>query len=526
MTDTFTIVLYLCNWGPHTAFHTLQDQAADIPDEIKAVRVPCAGRINRALLLKAFELGADGVVLAGCRPGACRYGSGTEISERNITDTREILGLLGLGRERLRFETFLPDEHDRLLAFLRTFTAEMRSLGKTPVSPRPPEAGTGEPLTELVRRHDVFACQDCGKCTSACPLSLTGKEFSPRSLASSVIAGDTGSPAVKDAIAACLTCGICDERCPSAVRFSQFVRDLRIFLENRGENGPTQAHAGFFQTLQRTLASPRLVPRRWEWLPPDIAVHQKSIVLYWGGCAMFFDFFFRHFLKVQTQNILADSLRLLNFFDIRPALLPDERCCGHDLLWSGDRKSFLRLARLNAEAFRARGISQVVTSCPECYWTLKRDYPAFGIETGVQVTHLYELLDQEIGKGKIVFKKLGRTITFQDSCRLSRFEGRPDLPRRLIARLRQDDFVEMPDHGRAAICCGNSAWTGCDAYSKALQVRRLEQARETGSDLLVTSCPKCQIHLKCAMEDPFREDAIKMDLMDLTGVLARTIGWE
>jgi len=526
MKDTLTIILYLCNWGPHTAFHTLQEQAADIPDAIKVVRVPCAGRINRALLLKAFELGADGVVLAGCRPGACRYGSGTETSEKNIENTRDILDPLGLGRERLRFETFLPDEHDRLLAFLRKFTADIRTLGKTPVSAHPPEAAAGEPLTEMVRRHDVFACQDCGKCTSACPLSLTGKEFSPRALASSIIAGDTDSPAVKDAIASCLTCGMCDERCPSAVHFSEFVRDLRIHLDYSGESGSAQAHAGFFQTLQRTLAAPQLVPRRWDWLPPDIAVDQNSTMLYWGGCAMFFDFFFRHFLKVQTRDILADSLRLLNFFDMRPALLPDERCCGHDLLWSGDRDNFLRLARLNVEAFRARGIRQVVTSCPECYWTLKRDYPAFGIEPGVQVTHLYELLDGEISKGKVVFKKLGRAMTFQDSCRLSRFEGRPDLPRRLIERLQQDAFVEMPDHGRASICCGNSAWTGCDAYSKALQVKRLEQARKTGSDLLVTSCPKCQIHLKCTMEDPFREDAIKMDMMDLTSVLARTIMWE
>ena len=44
-----------------------------------------------------------------------------------------------------------------------------------------------------------------------------------------------------------------------------------------------------------------------------------------------------------------DSLRLLNFFDVLPRLLEDERCCGHDLLWSGDRENFLRLARLNVE---------------------------------------------------------------------------------------------------------------------------------------------------------------------------------
>jgi Fe-S oxidoreductase len=84
----------------------------------------------------------------------------------------------------------------------------------------------------------------------------------------------------------------------------------------------------------------------------------------------------------------------------------------------------------------------------------------------------------------------------------------------------------MQDHGMASICCGNCAWTGCDSYSKALQVKRLRQAKATGSDLLVTACPKCQIHLNCAMEDPFDGDEIQMEMMDLASVLARTIRWE
>ncbi len=59
-----------------------------------------------------------------------------------------------------------------------------------------------------------------------------------------------------------------------------------------------------------------------------------------------------------------------------------------------------------------------------------------------------------------------------------------------------------------------------------MQINRLRQAKETGSNLLVTACPKCQIHLRCAMEDPFLEDEIRMEMMDLTSILARTIQWE
>lgn len=96
----------------------------------------------------------------------------------------------------------------------------------------------------------------------------------------------------------------------------------------------------------------------------------------------------------------------------------------------------------------------------------------------------------------------------------------------LIKRLKADSFQEMRDSKAAAICCGNSAWTGCDSFSKALQVKRLRQAHDTGSNLLVTACPKCQIHLQCAMEDPFLGKELKMEMMDLTGLLAKTICWE
>jgi len=142
------------------------------------------------------------------------------------------------------------------------------------------------------------------------------------------------------------------------------------------------------------------------------------------------------------------------------------------------------------------------------------------------VTHIFDVADGEIAKGAIGFKALGRKATFQDPCRLSRLDKKADLPRKLIGRLALTGFGEMTDRGASALCCGNCAWTGCDRYTKALQLKRLRQAKDTGSDLLITACPKCQIHLRCAMEDPFHGNDLAMDMMDLTSLLAKTIQWE
>jgi len=542
------IVLFVCNWGPHAAFQALQDNGSHVPPDVRMIRIPCTGRISKAMLFKAFEMGADGVALVGCESGSCRYGSGTVAAERNVIDTRGILELVGLGAERLRWATFLPEEDHSLLDFLDGFLKDIQAKGKSPVVPSErfssgkrlmPESGSQQISEEiptmsgskeelaarLMGSHDIYACQDCGKCSSACPLTLVGKTFSPRAMAAAIIGGNVDSPSIIRDVWSCLTCGLCYDRCPSAVDFPEFIRDMREVQKEAGSNG-NEAHGGFFQSLMRTMTSPDLKIQHWQWLPSDVRTDSASKQLFFGGCAPYFDTFFKHHLGAATKDILADSLRVLNFFDIYPALLNEERCCGHDLIWSGDRKNFLKLAKLNVAAIKDMGIEEVITACPECYRTLVHDYPQHGVSLDFKVTHIFDLLDKEISKGAVGFETLHRKLTFQDPCRLSRLENRADLPRKLISRLHPKGFEEMNEHGVSALCCGNCAWAGCDSYSKALQVKRLRQAKSTGSDLLVTACPKCQIHLLCAMEDPFVGNEIRMEMMDLTSVIAKTIRWE
>ena len=172
------IILFLCSWGPHAAYQALQDSAADIPLEINMVRIPCSGRISKALLFKPFEMGADGVALLGCESGTCRYGTGPATALDNVADTRDILDLLGLGKDRLRLGSFMPEDSGGLLTFIKGFADDIAAIGKSPVIPAGKEDLLCEPrgmIEEIVATHDVYACQDCGKCSSACPLTLAGR---------------------------------------------------------------------------------------------------------------------------------------------------------------------------------------------------------------------------------------------------------------------------------------------------------------------------------------------------------------
>lgn len=524
------ILLFLCNWGAHAAFLSLQDQRRPIPNEIRMVRTPCTGRIDRAMMLKAFAKGADGVALVGCEPGTCRYGSGTATSQRNTQDVQKVLDIMGLGSERLRFAAFLPEETEEMLFFLQEFSDDIQRLGPAGVAAAPVEtvvdaSACKQELQQLVATYDIHSCQDCGKCSSACPLALIGKPFSPRAIASAVITGGIHAQGVRENAWSCLTCGLCYERCPSAVNFPAFIKELR-HLYRQSELPGHEVHGGFFHSLMRSMTSPEIVPKRWTNLPTEIRTDPKSPVLFFGGCAPYYDVFFGKRMEVETNRILLDSLRLLNFFDVAPRLLADERCCGHDLLWSGDKENFLRLAQLNVDKLNSLGIETVITTCPECFMTLHTTYGEQGLKPNFKVVHLYDFLEEQLDKGAVGFDAFDHNITFQDSCRLGRLEGRMDLPRKLLKRLKPKQFVEMKESGKASVCCGNCAWTGCDSYSKAMQVKRLEQAHATDADVIVTACPKCQIHLKCAMEDPFRREQLSIELMDLTSVIAQTIRWE
>ncbi|MBW2323133.1 MAG: (Fe-S)-binding protein, partial [Deltaproteobacteria bacterium] len=122
------------------------------------------------------------------------------------------------------------------------------------------------------------------------------------------------------------------------------------------------------------MTSPELKQSRLDWIPPDLKVTKSGPLAFFIGCAPYFDIFFAG-IDVNTLSIARDSIQLLNFLDIKPVILGEERCCGHDLLWTGDRENFETLCRLNYEEFKSAGVEEVVVSCPECFQVLSQFMP-------------------------------------------------------------------------------------------------------------------------------------------------------
>jgi len=374
---------------------------------------------------------------------------------------------------------------------------------------------------DIINRNRVWYCQECGKCSAVCPITPfeTRRYSSPRLLVEKAMDGKAQDLFEDPLFWTCLTCKRCSRLCPSDVYFSEFVRDARVLARNGGRSGES-THGDVIQTWGRMMIDPDLNQNRLDWLTGDLKVSGDSDTLLFVGCLPYYDTLFEQ-LGFEGVTIAASAVKLLNHAGIAPQILADERCCGHDQIWEGDMDTFSALAGLNIEKFKRSGASRIVTACPECARTIGLDYPDRVEDHGMQVLHLTQLLAREATEIDLNWnlKQAERIATYQDPCRLGRHLGITDEPRTLIAGAGLQ-LVEMERNRKNSLCCGTSGWTGCGKVSKNIQVERLKEAKATRTDLLITACVKCQIHLKCAQADPELGKELDIEIRDLTTVLA------
>ncbi|MCL5960004.1 MAG: (Fe-S)-binding protein [Chloroflexi bacterium] len=164
----------------------------------------------------------------------------------------------------------------------------------------------------------------------------------------------------------------------------------------------------------------------------------------------------------------------------------------------------------------------IITPCPECYQTLKVDYSQHLGALGAEVVHLSQFLAERLDKLHLE-RGSEKTVTYHDPCRLGRFSGLFDQPRRILAALPGIERREMSRSRALAGCCGAHAWNNCGAIAKGIQLDRLQEARSTGASVLVTACPKCEIHFKCSMQNHGATRDYEIEVRDLFSLVAELI---
>jgi len=522
------IVGFLCNWCGYAGADLAGTSRLSYPTNVRIIRLMCSGRVEPVFVLNALENGADGVLVAGCHPGDCHYRAGNNYAEKRVEKTKKLLNLLGIGSDRLRLEWVSAAEGEKFASVIKDFTEKLRIKGPNPLGRKPEAAAvqhnSTESIHDVLKRTKALYCQECGKCSSSCPITRLDPLYSPRLAVEKALMGLEDAVLTDKGLWSCLTCYLCRQRCPLDIEYDELIRTCRSKAAANGIVGNC-SHEGVLYSLSRLMANPETKQNRLDWVPQGAEIAKTGDVLYWTGCLPYFNVVFDD-IGVKSIDIAQSMLKILNVAGIKPVLLENERCCGHDLSFAGDLESYERLAKMNVTSIKKSRVSMVVTTCPECYRTLKTDYAELLGKPKFEVLHASEFLTNLIADGKIKFTgKLGMKVSYQDPCRLGRHMGVYEAPRKVITSIPGVELEEMERNRENALCCGVSAWMGCGRHSKQMQIERLAEAKGTKADLLVTACPKCQIHLNCALSEkmPVKKEEVAIETCDLSVLVARAL---
>jgi len=120
----------LCNWCTYAGADLAGTTRIKYPQNIRAIRIPCSGRVSPHFILTSLFHGADGVFIGGCHPADCHYNEGNYYARRRFSVISSFLDFVGLEPERLTLEWVSASEGDRFAEVVTAFTEDVKSLGK------------------------------------------------------------------------------------------------------------------------------------------------------------------------------------------------------------------------------------------------------------------------------------------------------------------------------------------------------------------------------------------------------------
>jgi len=308
------------------------------------------------------------------------------------------------------------------------------------------------------------------------------------------------SPGLLDIYYKCNMCGGCDAMCKRV----QDMEPLRVIQEMRatlvGDGQILPLHMPVMDNLRKEdnmMMKPKAERGKWaEGLKVKDLTKDKAEVVFHAGCNLSFD--------EELGKVARTTVTLLQNAGVDVGIMgKDETCCGGKAYEMGYQGELTKYAENNIEAWTNAGAKTVITTCSDCYYTFKRLYPELGSK--FEVLHIVEFIDRLIKEGKLKFTKtVPITVTYHDPCHLGRRDhvyvpgeaimGIYDSPRDIIKSIPGIKLIEMERIKEYAWCCGagggvKEAYPDFNTFTAQ---ERIEEAKATGAEALVTACPWCE----------------------------------
>jgi len=386
---------------------------------------------------------------------------------------------------------------------------------------------------ELERLRDMaFACDRCGACREkysadmtrrpafrVCPIREHDGGFEHQcargrlTIAQGLLEGDLDySPDLIDLIFTDLDCGLCTWVSNNLPRLDPPAvwRAMRRDVVAAGSGPPAPlAKKDDCVREQHNCFGARADRARWA---AGLDLPREGRLLYFAGC----------YASYTQRDIAAATVAILRHAGLTPAYLGElEWCCGVTQFHDGSVAIAEEVMRHNLAAIESSGAETVLTSCAECFNTLRVEYPALAGELRFEVVHVSELFARVLRDGSLtpVQALPEKSATFHDPCHLGRRGGVFDEPRLLLEAIPNLELVEMRRHRNYAWCCGYGAdmvTSMRPELASRIVGDRMEEARETGAEAIITACPRCARGLSRAQG--------ALPVYDLTVALAKSLG--
>ena len=248
-----------------------------------------------------------------------------------------------------------------------------------------------------------------------------------------------------------------------------------------------------------------------------VAEGQQPEILYWVGCAGSFD--------ARAKKVTVAFTKILQSAGISFAILGNEESCTGDAARrAGNEFLFQMSAIQNIQVLNGYEVQKIVTACPHCYNTLKNEYPKLGGE--YEVIHHTQLISRLIEEGKLKVGDdiKGKSVTYHDSCYMGRVNGVYEAPRKLLDSL-QVEITEMQEARSRGLCCGAGGaqmFKEDEPGDKRINIARIEQAIDTGSEIVAANCPFCITMLMDGIKAKERQDDIMV--LDISELIVQSNG--
>lgn len=349
-----------------------------------------------------------------------------------------------------------------------------------------------------------------------------------------------------DILYRCQMCGACDVSCKSNKDMEPLAitQELRFKAVEDGQLLP--AHMMVIEGLKKEdnmMLAKKVDRGKWaEGLDVKNINEDKAEVYFHVGCRYSFD--------EELWPVARAAVNLLKKAGVDISIAGrDENCCGGRAYELGYQGEFIKYAENNVEMLKTNGIKTVVTACADGYYAFKVLYPQMGQTGDYEVLHITEYLDRLIKEGKLrLTRKVPMTVTYHDPCHLGRM-GEPfvpwdgvekivfnqvyiydppkpwrkgtngiyQTPRDVIQSVPGLKLVEMERIKEYAWCCGAGGGV-IDAYpdfAKWSAMERIEEAKNTRAEALVTACPWCRRNF----QDALTESGDRLKVLDIIELL-------